>query len=97
LIISPSFVLYIKYIKFQGQFAINSSLGWEKAYFSWLHNPFLGFWGMGSMLGIGQTVDNLFLLSGILGSAILTILVFWSCMQLWLSNKYYQRQKKVSN
>ena len=94
LIISPSLGLYIKYIKAQGHFAINSSLGWEKAYFSWLHNPFLGFWGMGSKLGIGGTVDNLFLLIGILGSVILTILVFWSCIQLWLSNKYEQKQKR---
>lgn len=94
LMIAPSLGLYLKYIKVQGQFAINSSLGWEKAYFSWLHNPFLGFWGMESMLGIGRTVNNLFLLSGIFGSAILTILVFWSCIQLWLSNKYDQRQKR---
>jgi hypothetical protein len=94
LIISPSLGLYIKFIKTQGQFAISSSLGWENAYFSWLHDPFLGFWGMGSMLGIGRTIDNIFLFIGILASAILTILVLWFCIQLWFSNKYDQKHKR---
>ena len=87
LLLTPLIDLLFRFALEQTQFAVTQSLGWEKAYFTWMKNPISGIWGVGINTGYMEFLDGIFTVLTFIIALALTLGVIVRFITILLSRK----------
>ena len=88
-LIAPLLTFVISFAAEQGRFAVNKSLGWETAYFSWLKHPIRAIWGGGVSPGFGLYSDKAYAAAAFLIGLGLTVGVLVRAVMLMSSRRQF--------
>ena len=74
LLLAPLLGFLFAFTSGQARFAVQKSLGWEDAYFSWLKDPIRGIWGLSVSPGIWSPLDYGYVAAGVFTGIALSII-----------------------